>query len=302
MRDPGREEPQRSRSEELEALHRAYRGSRRRSMLATWLGGWLRAAPRASAAPLPAVTAGELAVTFAGHASVLLRYARLAVACDPMLGRRVGLAPRAVQPGLSVGELGDVDLILITHDEPDVLHLPTLRRMPRAATIVVPPRCAGQVSNLGFARVVELGQGTSISHRGVEISATPVRRSSGRGACAYVLRGDGPSVFFCGGSGYFSGFAEVGKRYRPDIAILPIGGYVPSSFRHEHMSPADAIFAFEDLNARQLVPIRWGAFSLSYEELDEPIRWLRRLVEERELQAYVTILSAGASTKFQSST
>ena len=35
------------------------------------------------------------------------------------------------------------------------------------------------------------------------------------------------------------------------------------------MSPLDALYAFEDLRARLLVPIHHGAFALSYERLDE---------------------------------
>jgi len=64
------------------------------------------------------------------------------------------------------------------------------------------------------------------------------------------------------------------------------------------MSPLDALYAFEDLGARLLIPIRHGAFVLSYERLDEPLRWLRRLVVDRDLDRYVSPLAVGASCKF----
>ena len=60
----------------------------------------------------------------------------------------------------------------------------------------------------------------------------------------------GPSMYFCGDSGYFSGFADVGARYAPDVALLPIGGFLPASFRNRHMSPLDALFAQFRLFAR----------------------------------------------------
>jgi L-ascorbate metabolism protein UlaG (beta-lactamase superfamily) len=292
----------RSRLEELEELHRQHDPERHVSLIGTWIKGWLRSAPRAKAEPLPEVAKGELCVSFAGHATALVRYANLSIACDPMLGGHLGVIKRAVQPGLSSAEMRDCDLILISNAHPDHLHRKTLRRLPNSATVVVPPRSAGLISDLGFARVVELGIGQTLSHRGVEIASAPVRRlrSGGRAACAYVVRGDGPSVFFCGASGYFSGFAEVGARYRPDIALLPISGYLPRSFREEHMSPLDALYAFEDLGARMMIPIRYGAFQLSYERLDEPVAWLRRLVADRGLEPYVTLLPAGSSRKFVS--
>lgn len=293
----------RSRLDELDELDRAHH-ARAGSLVLGWLAGWLRGPRAAVAEPLPDVAGGEVGLSFAGHATLVVRYAKLAIACDPMLAGRLGWQRRAVRPGHSAAEMEDVGLILVSNDDDDHLHLPTLRRLPRAATVVVPPRCAGLVSGLGFARVVELGIGQSFQHRGVDVFSTPVRHARGqklrrgRGACAYVVRGDGPSVFFCGASGYFSGFAEVGRRYRPDIAALPIGGFRPRSWRHDYMSPLDALYAFEDLGARLLVPIRYGAFRLSLEHVDEPADWLARLVAQRQLEPYVAVVPAGGSRKF----
>ncbi|HUQ06857.1 MAG TPA: hypothetical protein VM261_30400, partial [Kofleriaceae bacterium] len=81
---------------------------------------------------------------------------------------------------------------------------------------------------------------------------------------------------------------------------LPIGGFLPLSFRARHMSPLDALYAFEDLRARLLIPIHHGAFSLSYEKVGEPARWLRELVRERELDAHVRVLDPGESEVFTS--
>jgi L-ascorbate metabolism protein UlaG (beta-lactamase superfamily) len=291
-----RVEKKRSRVEELDALNRAHRPQRHLSLLSTWAAGWLRRPAAPAHEPLPEVGAGELAVTFGGHATALLGFARLRVAVNPMLGARLGVVPRAQAPGVTIDDLASCELVLVTHGSPEFLHVPTLAKLPAAATLVVPPRCAGLVAGLGLARVIELAVGSSLSHRGVDVVATAVRH---RGpACAYVLRGDGPSVYYCGASGYFSGFAEVGARFRPDLALLPISGYAPRAFRDENLSPLDALYAFEDLAARMLVPIRHGAFALSYERLGEPLAWLRRLVLDRDLGRYVDALAPGSSRKF----
>jgi len=217
-----------------------------------------------------------------------------------MLGHWVKGIKRAAPPGLTVEAMRQVDLILISHAHPDHLHRPTLGRLPRSATIVVPPGGAARASGLGFARVVELEVGQSIQDRGVDIATAPVRHGDGEDvrALSYVIRGDGPSVYFCGDSGYFSGFADIGARLQPDIALLPIGGYYPLSFRGQHMSPLDALYAMEDLRARIMIPIHHGAFPLSYERLDEPARWLAELVEERRLGDFVVTLAPGESRLF----
>ena len=64
--------------------------------------------------------------------------------------------------------------------------------------------------------------------------------------------------------------------------MLPIAGYEPAPFRDEHMSPLDAVYAFDDLGARVLIPIAHGSFPLSYEPLEAPLVWLRRLALERK--------------------
>ncbi len=289
-----------ARALELARLHRAahLRGG---SYLLRWLGTALTQPRQPPAHPLPAVRPGELAVTWIGHASVLLRFGQSHIVCDPVLSRWAGGVKRAIEPGLGAPEL-DVDLILISHAHPDHLDHTTLARLPRRATIVTPPRCADLVADIGFARVLELAHGTSMAHHGVRVTAHPVRHEGGglrhRGASCYVLEGDGPSLLFVGDSAYFSGFAEIGARHAPEVALLPIGGYMPASFRSRHMSPLDALYAFEDLGATALVPIHHGTFPLSTEPLAAPATWLRELVAERDLAHAVRLLPPGGSIVF----
>ena len=224
-----------------------------------------------------------------------------------MLGRWVGGVRRAVEPGLSPADLDDVGLILISHRHADHLHVPTLKKLPRkTATIVVPAGAAAWVSSLGFARVIELQPGADLELRGVQVIAYPTAHGDAdlaRGI-SYVVRPvpdsaePAPSLYLCGDSGYFSGFAEIGERFAPDIAMLPIGGFFPQSFRSRHMSPLDALYAFEDLRSRLLVPIHHGAFALSYERLGEPVRWLLELASQRGVRDHVKIMAPGQSAPF----
>jgi L-ascorbate metabolism protein UlaG (beta-lactamase superfamily) len=289
------------RAGELAKLHRSVPVERYRSLLGHWVARWFRAPRPARHDEIP-TTVGprQLAVTFGGHATVLARYAQLAIAFDPMLGRWVGGVRRAVEPGLAPGDFSDVGLVLISHRHADHLHLPTLQKLPRAATIVVPTGAASWVSRLGFTRVIELQPGSDLELRGVQVIACATSHGDhelARGL-SYVVRGAGPSLYLCGDSGYFSGFADVGARFAPDVALLPIGGFVPTSFRSRHMSPLDALYAFEDLRARLLVPIHHGAFALSYERLDEPARWLVELATARGVRDHVLVMGAGQTERF----
>ena len=289
-----------ARAAELGRLHRDVPVKRYRSLVGHWLSRWFRAPRPALREPQPSVEPGQLAVTFGGHASVLARYHNVAIAFDPMLGRWIGGVRRAVEPGVTLGDFADTGLVLISHRHADHLHVATLRRLPRAATIVVPTGAAGWVSKLGFARVGELAPGSDLELRGVQVIAQPISHGDhelARGL-SYVVRGAGPSLFLCGDSGYFSGFADIGMRYAPDVALLPIGGFVPASFRARHMSPLDALYAFEDLRARLFVPIHHGTFALSYERIEEPLRWLLELAKQRGVRDHVLTMAAGQTERF----
>lgn len=287
------------RRRELARAHRQYKIARYRSLIMHWLGRWLRRPKRANVTPLPTVVPGQVGISFSGHATVLLRYANRNIVCDPMLGKWVKGVKRAVMPGLTPADLHDVDIILISHAHQDHLHRPTLAALPKSATVILPPRTAQFVSDLGFARVVELSPDQSIQDHGVDIATARVHHGDETSmTMSYIIRGDGPSVYFCGDSGYFPGFARIGQDYAPDIALLPIGGYAPLSFRERHMSPLDALYALEDLGSRVMIPIHHGAFSLSYERLDEPVRWLVELVHERGLEDFVIPMEPGESRVF----
>lgn len=289
-----------ARAAELSRLHRRIPVRRYPSLVGHWMTRLFRRPRPAAPDPVPPVAPGQLAITFGGHATVIARYHDLAIAFDPMLGRWIGGVRRAVEPGLTPADLAEVRLVLISHRHADHLHLPTLRRLPRTATVVVPTGGAGWLSGLGFARVVELSPGADLELRGVQVVAAPIAHGDGELArgLSYVLRGDGPSAYLCGDSGYFSGFAALGERFAPDVALLPIGGFLPASFRSRHMSPLDALYAFEDLRARILVPIHHGAFPLSYEQLDEPARWLVELARARGVRDHVMVMAAGQTERF----
>jgi L-ascorbate metabolism protein UlaG (beta-lactamase superfamily) len=284
----------------LDREHRRLKVRRYRSLMLHWMARWLRAPAPVVPDPLVPVRADEVAVTFVGHASALLRYPQVTVAFDPMLGNWVGAARRAVRPGLTAADFREVGLILISHRHLDHLHPQTMAQMPRQATVVVPPGGAAILSPLGFERVIELRPGARLECAGLKISTFALAHGGQELATGlnYLLRGAGPSVFLFGDSAYDPGFAAIGARYAPDIALLPIGGFWPRGFRRRHMSPLDALAAFKDLASRALVPIHHGAFALSYERLDEPLRLLLTAAEERRLREYVVAMAPGQTDIF----
>ena len=66
---------------------------------------------------------------------------------------------------------------------------------------------------------------------------------------------------------------------------------------NEHKDPSDkdheAIKAFADLRAKWLVPMHYGTFKLSFEDLDEPPRWLKELAQANGVTQHLRILQEG---------
>ena len=247
---------------------------------ATGSRGWFRAPRPAQHEPradgrAPARSRSRSAAT----RRVLARYHELAIAFDPMLGRWVGGVRRAVEPGPRARRL--------RRRRPRADLAPP-RRSPahadaRAAAAHRDDRRAGRarpawVSALGFARVVELQPGADLELRGVQVIACATSHGDDELARGLVVRRARrrPEPVSVRRQRLLLGLRRRRRAVRArrrDAADRRVRAGVVS---RRHMSPLDALYAFEDLRARLLVPIHHGAFALSYERLDEPARWLRR--------------------------
>jgi L-ascorbate metabolism protein UlaG (beta-lactamase superfamily) len=102
---------------------------------------------------------------------------------------------------------------------------------------------------------------------------------SEQGSVERPVISDFPTIYFAGDSGYFQGFKEIGRRFPVDVALLPIGAYEPEWFMApQHITPEQALQAFDDLDAKWFIPMHYGAFKLAD---DTPREALDRLEAER---------------------
>ena len=253
----------------------------------------------------PKLTRGQVAITWIGHASFLIQFTDLNVLIDPNFANWLFLLKRIKRSGLKIQDLPPIDLVLLTHAHFDHFHKPTLRRLPHPKIGVMPWGVGDLAHNLGFARIIELEWWESFGQKEWKVTLTPSKHWGARtlhdhhrGYGGFVLEHQGRKIYHAGDSAYFEGFKTIGGRLAPDIALLPIGAYHPASFRHVHMGPDEAVRAFKDLRARQLVPMHYGSFKLSFEEMDEPPRWLRAIASEQDLASQVRILDEGVPTVF----
>ncbi|MDB5174106.1 MAG: hypothetical protein JWN51_2879 [Phycisphaerales bacterium] len=224
----------------------------------------------------------DLAAAWIGHATVLLRVGGMTVLTDPVLSNRVGVGlglitggpKRLIAPALTIRELPQIDLILISHAHFDHLDRPTLARLPKRIPVVTAHQTRDLISDLGFRHVSELRWGESLQLTGgMKIEGHPVRHwgartfyDNHRGFNAYVIDAGRQRVLYGGDSAYHEGFKGVGKV---DLAIIGIGAYDP--WVASHATPEQAWAMAGHCGADYLLPMHHSTFRLSHEPAHEPM-------------------------------
>ncbi len=270
--------------------------------------------PRTGATHKPVLAQrGQLGVTFVGHSSFFLQIGGKNLLIDPNFAKWLFVLKRLRQPGVRIADLPPIDAVLVTHAHFDHLHRPSLRAIARASRrrsgrrplMIVQKNMRDLVFDLGYEEVLELDWWQSLRLDHLEITATPANhwgariiRDMHRGFGGYVLRAGEKSIYHSGDTAYFDGFAEIGRRLAPQIALMPIGAYHPPAFRNVHTSPEDALQGFVDMNAETMIPMHYGTFKLSHEPIDEPVQRLKQDASRRGISEKIVVLEEGITRFF----
>jgi L-ascorbate metabolism protein UlaG (beta-lactamase superfamily) len=229
-----------------------------------------------------------LTIASLGHATLLMNYLGVRVISDPSLFYRVGLSfdsvvtigPHRMQPApLRPAQLGPLDLILITHAHMDHLDIPSLKALPKDATVVACSGCASLIRPLGYHDVRELKWGEQTRVNGLTVTAMGARHWGKRwpplgrdyGFNSYVLEREGHRMLLACDSAMTDLFSALAGD-PPDVAAFSIGAYDP--FIWNHAAPEQVWRMFGETGARYLIPIHWGTFRLSKEPMEDPMRRL----------------------------
>ena len=243
----------------------------------------------------PKLVGDQIAITWIGHASFLIQTARHHLIIDPNWNNWVFVVKRLREAGMAIEDLPNIDLVLVTHAHFDHLSRRSLKKIAARQPIIVPQGVGNLVHDLGFERVHEMQWWESLTYKELKITFTPAKHWGARvitdrfrGYGGFAIEYLGRVIYHCGDSAMFDGFQEIGKKLKPEIALLPIGAYDPPSGRDHHMNPEQALEVFKTLGAKTFIPMHYGSYRMSYEPMHEP--------EQRLLSAAVEL---GAMNKIR---
>jgi len=234
----------------------------------------------------------DVSLAWIGHSTFLINFAGTVILTDPVFSEKVGIdllglgtigLRRFVPAALNYDDIPRPDLVLVSHAHMDHYDIPSLRRLPRNVPVIMARDTAEFVDGVGFSQLTELDWGQSAEAGGVRIEATPARHwgrrypwDRERGYNGYLLTKHGRTILFGGDTAYTDRLASALGGRRPDIVLLPIGGYDP--YIANHASPEQAWSMFHELKARSLAPMHWRTFRLSHERPFEPYERLSTAV------------------------
>ncbi|WP_369899843.1 MBL fold metallo-hydrolase [Bacillus manliponensis] len=225
-------------------------------------------------------------VTWIGHSTFLIQTNGLNILTDPVWSNKVKVVPRLTEAGLSINDLPPIDVVLISHGHYDHLDFPTLRQLKSDVLYLVPSGLKKLFLRKKLHRVEEYNWWEHTVIDDVHFHFVPAQHwtrrslfdinSSHWGGWVIENKTTAETIYFCGDSGYFRGFKEIGERFGIDIALMPIGAYEPEWFmKSSHMNPEEAVQAFLDIKAKHFIPMHYGTFALADETPKEAVTKLR---------------------------
>jgi L-ascorbate metabolism protein UlaG (beta-lactamase superfamily) len=202
--------------------------------------------------------------TWYGHACVEVRTpGDKVVLVDPWFGNP--LSPK------SADAVDRCDVLLVTHGHGDhmgeALGIASRTRAYWPAihecSLWIGPNCSADADH-----IIGMNKGGTIEVEGLKVTMTSADHSAGdwnaKDAVPMYLGEpvgfvveveNGFRFYHAGDTAVFGDMRLIGDLYKPDLAILPIGG-------HYTMGPREAALAIELLGVRDVLPIHYGTFPI----------------------------------------
>lgn len=266
--------------------------------------------------PIPSVrtdlkTLTEDKMVWLGHSGFYIKKWGLGILIDPALNDSSPV-PGFFRPfkGADIYKAGDlpphIDLLVITHDHYDHLDYKVVQSLKgRVGQVVCPLGVGLHFEKWGWDPdlIVELDWYEGIRLGDLDLTLTPSQHFSGRSMKrnetlwgGYVFAWPDITVYFSGDGGYGPHFKEVGRWWRPDLAVVEIGQY-DDAWAGIHLRPQDWVRAVADIGAVRVMGCHHAKYCLSNHTWYAPLE--AEEAKTRELGAQLFTPKIGAPLDLQ---
>ena len=260
----------------------------------------------------------KINITHIDTACILLEINGFRILTDPVLdnaGKMYhhgfgSVSQKTENPALQLSELGDIDLILLSHHQ----HKDNLDNTGKKFALTVPKIISTKQASKALNGVTGLDNWESCKIetekcKNLKITATPAQHHpwwlpeffSGK-VIGFIIEFDEQEngvIYISGDTVYFKGIDEVAQRYKIDLGIFHVGSaqfrYL-TGFGEYTMVSKGLLKAVKALNPKKVVPIHYKGWS----HFKEKETNLREVLTSNELTKDRTIfLTSGYQRKIQ---
>lgn len=239
----------------------------------------------------PPVGNGTITITWLGHGSFLFTSVKgRNILLDPWITTNPKCPTRYRTPD----SFGSVDLILWTHGHVDHFMLPDAKKLiaDYSPKVVAPWELSffikSQIPEAHCQTFTLANKGATADFDGIKITMTEAFHSAGAQltgfegvnrfvgeAAGYIIEFEnGFTVYHSGDTSLMSDMKYViGDFYKPDMAILPIGGVFT-------MGPKEAAFACKLIRPRYVIPEHYATFPVLTQTPDEFVQEVQQYAPE----------------------
>ncbi len=240
-------------------------------------------------------------ITWGGHSTILYQNNNLNILVDPIFSKRASpfsfIGPKRYTKSIfNYSNLPNIDLVAISHNHYDHLDLKTVKSLAKKfpnLLFLIPLGMTDWFKDNGLENTKEFDWWDSIVIQNTKIEFVPVQHWSKRTFFdrnkslwgGWWFEDESKSFLHLGDTGYTKDFIDIkNKLGSPDVVAIPIGAFKPREImERSHLDPDEAVQTFKDLDAGLAIPIHWGTFILSQEEVDEPITLLKKSLKTNSL-------------------
>ncbi|MBI2061166.1 MAG: MBL fold metallo-hydrolase [Nitrospirae bacterium] len=160
-------------------------------------------------------------ITFIGQSSFKIELDSGAVVLtDPWFGGYPLL--RARRPALGPNEIGDVKLILVSHNHIDHIDRRALRLALEKSSIVAGPPSVAHRAKVRGIEAVSLALRKDYDFGGLNVHTVPADHPLCSSPFGYLIQGDGKTLYFSGDTRNFPALRSALKGRSIDVALLQI--------------------------------------------------------------------------------